>query len=239
VATLADTATIASTLLATGRSALADQELGLRGAPDLAHGLGWFGGSQAFRNTGFAPDGPVLWGNSGGGLGTSNPTGTAGTIALRWNASGLVGIGTAPSSSGYRLELPNTSSAAGQGRANAWVTYSSREFKENIREVDDAMSLLGQLRGVRFDWKQTDDHGNHTHDIGFIAEEVAAVLPELVNHDASGKALGLDYGRIVPVAVEAIKQQAQEIARNRAEIAAMKERLERLEKASAPAPSTK
>ncbi len=230
-ATTADTATSASMLLATGRSGLADQELGLRGAPDLAHGLGWFGGSQSFRNTSFAPDGPVLWGNSGGGLGTSNPAGTAGNIALRWNSSGLVGIGTAPSSSGYRLELPNTASAAGQGRANAWVTYSSRDFKQNIREVDDAMSLLGQLRGVRFDWKQTDDQGNHTHDIGFIAEEVAAVLPELVNHDASGKALGLDYGRIVPVAVEAIKQQAQEIARNRAEIAALKERLDRLEQA--------
>ncbi|MDX2119262.1 MAG: hypothetical protein SFY96_13870 [Planctomycetota bacterium] len=54
-----------------------------------------------------------------------------------------------------------------------------------------------------------------------------------------GKALGLDYGRIVPVAVEAIKQQAEEIACDRAEIAALKERLDRLEKASAPAASTK
>lgn len=228
----------AGSLDALSRAALNDQELGMRTTADRAHGLGWFGGTSAFRNTGVAPDGPVLWGNGGGALGTSSVDASAGTVALRWNSSGQVGIGTSPSSNSYRLELPNTAGAAGQGRANAWVTYSSRDFKQNIRAVDNPIGLLDQLRGVRFDWKQTDDQGNHTHDIGFIAEEVAAVLPELVNHDSDGRALGLDYGRIVPVAVEAIKQQARtiqqqtlKISEQRAELDALKARLDRLEDA--------
>ncbi len=144
------------------------------------------------------------------------------------NSSGLVGIGTPPSSGGYRLELPNIASPAGQGRANAWVTYSSREYKDNIATLQDPISTIRQLRGVSFDWKAPLADGSRHHDIGFIAEEVGAVLPELVTRTADGNATGLDYGRVVPVAVEAIKHQQVRLENLEAENAALKARLDRL-----------
>jgi len=53
------------------------------------YGLGWYGAGRLFNNT--TVDGPVLYGNAGGALG-SNASGTRNT-ALRWDASGRVGIG--------------------------------------------------------------------------------------------------------------------------------------------------
>ena len=145
--------------------------------------------------------------------------------------TGLVGIGTGPSGNGFRLELPNVAGPAGQGRANAWVTYSSRELKENIATLTDPVAMIRKLRGVSFDWKSAMADGTHKHDIGFIAEEVGAVLPELVTRTGDGMATGLDYGRVVPVTVEAIKQQQTRLEALEAENAELKARLERLEKA--------
>ncbi|MCF7730100.1 MAG: tail fiber domain-containing protein [Akkermansiaceae bacterium] len=66
------------------------------------YGLGWYGTGRLFGGT--AVDGPVLYGNAGGALG-SNVSGTQKT-ALRWDASGRVGIGaTAISSTTNKLTL--------------------------------------------------------------------------------------------------------------------------------------
>jgi hypothetical protein len=68
------------------------------------YGLGWYGTGRLFGGT--AVDGPVLYGNAGGALG-SNASGTRNT-ALRWDASGRVGIGigaTSISSATNKLTL--------------------------------------------------------------------------------------------------------------------------------------
>ncbi len=66
------------------------------------YGLGWYGTGRLFGGT--AVDGPVLYGNSGGALG-SNVSGTR-TTALRWDANGRVGIGaTSISSATNKLTL--------------------------------------------------------------------------------------------------------------------------------------
>lgn len=144
---------------------------------------------------------------------------------------GLLSVGTqAASSAGYRLELPNSAGPGGQGRANAWVTYSSREYKDNIKTFENPLDTIDRLRGVTFDWRNANADGSHTHDIGFIAEEIADVLPELVTRTADGKATGLDYGRVVPVAVEAIKAQRKEIADLKARLDAIEEAMSKMQK---------
>lgn len=66
------------------------------------YGLGWYGTGRLFGST--AVDGPVLYGNAGGALG-SNASGSR-SIALRWDASGRVGIGaTSISSATNKLTL--------------------------------------------------------------------------------------------------------------------------------------
>ncbi|MBL8695394.1 MAG: tail fiber domain-containing protein [Planctomycetes bacterium] len=93
------------------------------------------------------------------------------------------------------------------GLANAWQLYSSRRYKENVATISDALGKIERLRGVSYDWKST-----KKHDIGFIAEEVGEVLPELVTYEENGKdARSLDYAKVVAVLVEAMKQQQAQI----------------------------
>lgn len=68
-----------------------DNNLLLRGGTDANHGLGWFGAGKLFA--GANVDGPVLWGNSGGALGTG--TGAGQLAALSWDNGGRVAIGVA------------------------------------------------------------------------------------------------------------------------------------------------
>ena len=86
--------------------------------------------------------------------------------------------------------------------ADAWTTYSSRRWKENIVPITGALDKVSHLRGVYFDWKATGKH-----DLGMVAEEVGEVLPEIVQFEDNGKdAQSLDYSRLTAVLIEAVKE---------------------------------
>jgi hypothetical protein len=92
--------------------------------------------------------------------------------------------------------------------ADGYDTYSSRRWKANIQTLSGALRKVEQLRGVSYDLK-----ANGRHEIGVIAEEVGAVVPELVSWEKNGKdAQGVDYTRIAPLLIEAVKEQQREIA---------------------------
>jgi len=101
-----------------------------------------------------------------------------------------------------------------------------------VNESVGRPELLPQLRGVSYDRK---DSGKH--EIGVIAEEVGAVVPEVVSYEKNGKdAAGVDYGRLTALLIEAVKQQQKEISALRAQLreraakeAALESRLERIE----------
>ncbi len=104
----------------------------------------------------------------------------------------------------YRLELPNSSWTAWRGRANAWHTYSSRRWKENIEPIQWALQDVQKLQGITYNWK-VEQWGKA--DIGFIAEEVWAVFPEMVEWEENQvDAKWLAYDRITAVLVEAVKE---------------------------------
>jgi hypothetical protein len=87
---------------------------------------------------------------------------------------------------------------------------SSRHLKENIRPIDNALDAVKQLRGVRFDWtKEARKTGGA--DLGFVAEEVAAVVAEAAVYDNEHNATGVKYGNLVALAVEGIKAQQQQL----------------------------
>jgi len=127
------------------------------------------------------------------------------TETARIRGNGYMGIGVASGSITHRLQLPNTADAGGQGQANAWITYSSRRWKQNVTPIEGALDKVGRLQGVYYDWKG--EQGGK-RDIGFIAEDVGKVLPELVSWDADGEnASGMDYARVNALLVEAIKEE--------------------------------
>jgi len=91
----------------------------------------------------------------------------------------------------------------GPAIADGWDTYSSRRWKTNIQTLHGALDKVEQLRGVSYDLK---DSGKH--EIGVIAEEVGAVVPEVVTYEENGRdARGVDYSRLTALLIEATKEQ--------------------------------
>jgi hypothetical protein len=123
-----------------------------------------------------------------------------------------VGIGTASPS--YTLHV--NGSVAG---TSAYVNLSDARLKKNIVPLSDGLALVGQLRAVRFDWRTEDEREvgkefklSADRQIGFIAQDVAKVLPEAVS-TAKGKdaIMSLAESKIVPALVSAVQEQEAEI----------------------------
>jgi len=156
--------------------------------------------------------------------------------AVAWmtiNNSGYVGLGGI-GNAGYRLDVPNVGNASGQIRANAHVTYSSRIWKDRIRDLDaDASELRAKvmrLRPRRWRWKE--EHGG-TDDLGLIAEEVIEEFPELVTQsdaDPTPSGYGLDYGRSSVLALYLSQQQERDLTQLRETVATLQAELEHLKR---------
>ena len=116
-------------------------------------------------------------------------------MAIQGN--GNVGIGT--SFPNFPLEM---GSGAHVTVGGVWTNASSREFKENIRDlsIDEAKSALSSLNPARFNYK-TEKGEDY---LGFIAEEV----PDLV---ATRDRKGLSAMDIVAVLTKVVQKQQQEI----------------------------
>ena len=84
---------------------------------------------------------------------------------------------------------------------------SSRKVKENIKPIADSEKIL-ELRAVSFDFK---DAKLGTDKRGFIAEEVAEVLPNLVTPETENSPAALDYIGMIPYLQDVIKKQEQRI----------------------------
>jgi hypothetical protein len=92
---------------------------------------------------------------------------------------------------------------------------SSRRFKQDITPINGALDTLGKLQGVSYRWDEA--HGGKA-DLGFIAEDVGKVVPELVTYEADGKnAVGMDYSHLTALTVEGIKEQQAQIEQLKAD----------------------
>jgi len=109
-----------------------------------------------------------------------------------------------------------------------YLTSSDKEFKINIENVRDALSITRSLRGVTYNRKYTIDtvvqskDNPHRFDsivriekfepkeYGLIAQEVKDVVPELV-YTMQDSSLAISYQSIIPILIEAIKEQQCQI----------------------------
>jgi len=105
------------------------------------------------------------------------------------------------------------------GFGTQYGSSSSIRWKRNIDPIDEPLDKVARLRGVYFDWDA--EHGGQ-HDVGMIAEEVGAVLPEIVQYEENGTdAIGMDYSKLTPLLVEAFKELKRNVEAKDAEIAAL------------------
>ena len=108
----------------------------------------------------------------------------------------------------FSFDFINAKFIAG-GDVVAFGSPSDKTLKENIKPIDNALDKVEKLQGVTFDWKEQ-DITNLKEDIGFIAQDVQKVLPELVRENNDGK-LSLRHQGIIPVLLEAIKELSDKI----------------------------
>ncbi len=143
--------------------------------------------------------------NTGVNTGYMQFTDANGTPVMALSA-GNVGIGT--TNPGYTLTINGT----------AWVTSgawsgSDIRWKKNIKPLENSLSKILSLQGVNFEWKKeeySDLKFNNGNQIGFIAQDVEKIFPELVTTDNNGYK-GISYEKFVPIFAEAIKEQQKQI----------------------------
>jgi hypothetical protein len=111
----------------------------------------------------------------------------------------------------YFSQFGNVLSLRGNGNASlaGVLTQNSDErLKKNIEPLSNALSRMLKINGYTYNWKDT-LRGSDLQ-IGFLAQEVEAQFPELVATDEEG-IKSVAYGNMVPVLLQAIKEQQQQI----------------------------
>ena len=124
---------------------------------------------------------------------------SVGASVLNINPSGINVTGIITSTS---VSTGNVVSS-GIVTAQDFDALSDINYKENINTVNNALLKVEQLRGVKFDWKES---GSPSY--GVIAQELEQVLPELV-HGNDPKTV--NYNGIIGVLIEAIKELKAEV----------------------------
>ena len=112
---------------------------------------------------------------------------------------GSLGIGTA------------ASGVSGEIRATADIVayYSSdNRLKENIKPIEDALDKVKKISGNTYDWKEGFEniHSHTGEDVGVIAQEIEAVMPQLVTTREHGYK-AVQYEKLTALLIEAIKEQ--------------------------------
>ena len=89
------------------------------------------------------------------------------------------------------------------------TTTSDRRLKENFVRIKDSLNKVLSLDGVYFDWIDKDKYNNNRN-VGFIAQQMQEVIPELVILGNDGF-LSVNYSQTTAVLVEAMKEQQKMI----------------------------
>lgn len=112
---------------------------------------------------------------------------------------------------GWSMGTAATLDASGNFTAAGNVTaYSDERLKTNIKTIDSALDKTKALRGVEYD---RIDSGSH--EIGVIAQEIQKIIPEVVLEGKDeDKTLSVDYGKLVGLLIEAIKELDAKVEAN-------------------------
>ncbi len=137
-----------------------------------------------------------------------------------------VTIGNAANPGNYMLYVQGNAFTTG-----TWSTSDMR-FKKDIREIESPLGKVMNIRGVTYEYRTGEfpeyrfSGGRHA---GCIAQEIEKVLPEAVLTDNNGYK-SLNYSELVPLLLEAVKEQQNTIERMRADFTGLKTRCESTEK---------
>ena len=134
---------------------------------------------------------------------------TGGVERMRVAANGYVGVNS--SNPSEMLYVDGNIYATGE-----MTSASDRRLKTNLRslESENCLAKLRQMSGYRFnrtDWDRLGGGAQRDTDfIGFVAQDVLQVMPELVKHDDKNDRYSVNYAHMAVVLTEAIKTLAKD-----------------------------
>ena len=108
-----------------------------------------------------------------------------------------------------RMKLDSAGTLTVSDDLVAFGSPSDKKLKENIKPIESALDKVSKLQGVTFNWKEK-GITNLKQDVGFIAQDVQKVVPELVRENENGM-LSMRHQGIAPILLEAIKELKAEV----------------------------
>jgi hypothetical protein len=179
------------------------------------------GGTMTGMLTGQAVNGTTSGTTHGIRIQNSGGSGDGAVAALGYLCNGVYGIQTYLRADGYygiggwsRPAWSWYTDASGNMVASGNVAaYSDPRLKEDVSRIEDALDIINKLDGVRFTWNHTTTLVGRPgeRDIGVLADQVEAVLPEIVGKSIPDEANDntqwsvVAYDKLVPVLIEAVK----------------------------------
>ena len=122
---------------------------------------------------------------------------------LNITCSGSVGIGITNPGVGYALHVNGAIFATGDITA-----FSDQRYKQNIIRLDRSLDLIRSLRGYSY---TREDYRPGERQIGLLAQEVKAVLPEAVSYDSTNDIYSVNYNCLMAPVVESIKELSDRV----------------------------
>jgi hypothetical protein len=108
-------------------------------------------------------------------------------------------------------------------------------LKKNVTDIADALEIVSKLRGRRYQWRDQPSLGTGNRPatvIGFIAQEVQKVIPEVVHQDATTGLFSVSYVEILPILTNAfnefVGQYREEELEKAEQIRIMQEKIQQL-----------
>jgi hypothetical protein len=98
------------------------------------------------------------------------------------------------------------SSTTGRTTVSCLIETSAERYKSNIQPLDSQLANVMQLQPVEFDWKS-----NQKHDMGFVADSVENIYPNLVSKNAQGEVEGMNYSKMISALVKSLQEQQIQI----------------------------
>lgn len=169
------------------------------------------------KNSGSSSDNAIMFGNyfsSGSSIASKRTSGgnqngldfyTSSSNRMSITSAGNVGIGIDVPTE--KLHVIGNICATG-----TIASCSDIRYKTNLIPVSNVLSSVLSLHPIYYNWRKEFKEKGFTNDrqIGFSAQEIEKFFPEMVQTNADGYK-AVDYSRMAPVLVEAIKEQQKEM----------------------------
>ena len=172
------------------------------------------GGSSGYGNNGY-------W---NGSADKAITTGYSQIVALNDNGTGRVIILTTSGTSSAGASIIYTAGPYVAAGGVSWTNSSDERLKNITGEIQNGLSKVCSLRAAEFTWK---DDASNKPQVGLIAQDVQAVLPEVIslttkyNSEDKTEYLGVSYTETIPLLVAAIKELSTQVTTLQTQVTAL------------------